>query len=138
MDGVFIVDDRYRGEVPVGAIALCGILLIPLGVWWVTSGHYESQTCGMKQALDIPCLTCGSTRATLHLVQGNLLEALRHQPMMMLVYATLTIWGVISLISFAADKKVRLNLSPRVALGAKITLMSIPVFNWIYLIWAGI
>lgn len=123
---------------PLGALALSLVLLLPLGVWVVESGAYRPSLCGLKAAIGLPCLTCGSTRATLYLFHGDILAALAHQPMMMFIYLIFAIWGLVSLVSFALGKKVSITLAPRVDLAAKVALITIPIANWIYLIWAGI
>ncbi len=132
------IEDRRPGDVPLGALALSLVLLLPLGVWVVQSQYYRPSLCGLKAAVGLPCLTCGSTRATLYLFDGDLMAALAHQPMMMLIYLVFTLWGIVSLGAFAVGKRVRIDLHPRVDLALKIALITIPIANWVYLIWAGI
>lgn len=49
--------------------------------------------CPLKRFLGIPCLTCGTTRGVFALLRGDVLEALRMQPLMVpLVTALGGVW----------------------------------------------
>ena len=53
--------------------------------------------CGFANCTGIACPGCGMTRAAGHLIRGNLTEALRYHPLVLLVVAELlgawTIWA---------------------------------------------
>ena len=132
------IRERRLGEIPAGALLMLPLFFLPLGAYLVGSGALNLGTCGFKVIMGLPCLTCGSTRATMYLFQGNVLEALHHQPMMMLIYMVLTSWGLVSLWAFFARKSVRLKLTDRQDLLLKIALVGIPLSNWTYLVFAGI
>lgn len=114
------------------------LLGLPLGAWLIETGTLELAECGFKVAFDLPCISCGSTRATIHLLHGDLLSAIALQPMTLTVYAFLLAWGLLSLWAFVKRKSMNLKMSKREDLAAKFALIAIPLVNWSYLVWAGI
>ena len=129
---------RPSGNVPAGALLMSTLFALPLGAWLVEQGHIDLGVCGLKQALDFPCLSCGSTRATISLLSGNLIQALRLQPLMMSIYAMIAVWGMASLGTFIADRKLILEFNKREDLFFKASLITLPLLNWAYLIWQDI
>lgn len=129
---------RPSGNVPAGALLMSTLFALPLGAWLVEQGHIDLGVCGLKQALDFPCLSCGSTRATISLLSGNLIQALRLQPLMMSIYAMIAVWGMASLGTFIADRKLILEFNKREDLLFKASLITLPLLNWAYLIWQDI
>ena len=129
---------RSAGEVPWGALVMLPLFALPLGGWLVEQGHLNFGTCAMKAGLGIPCLSCGATRATLHLLHGELPQAIAMQPLMVLVYALIAIWGLISLWLFARNRHVSIVMNRREDHIFKASLIIVPLLNWAYLIAAGI
>ena len=129
---------RPSGNVPAGALLMSTLFALPLGAWLIEQGHIDLGVCGLKQALDFPCLSCGSTRATISLLSGNLIQALRLQPLMMSIYAMIAVWGMASLGTFLADRKLILEFNKREDLLFKASLITLPLLNWAYLIWQDI
>jgi hypothetical protein len=129
---------RQAGDIPIGAFLMLPLFGLPLGAWAVEQSHVVFSTCGMKRAFDLPCLSCGSTRATLHLFNGDIVTALTFQPMMMALYVLVLSWGLVSLFFFARNERVTIDLTRREDLTFKATLLLVPLLNWAYLIWAGI
>ena len=132
------IRERKLGEIPVGAILMVPLFFLPLGAFLVGTDTIDLGICGFKMMFGLPCLTCGSTRATLHLLDGSLLEALRHQPMMLSIYALLLVWGALSLWAFATRKSLKLKLTDREDWALKAVIVGVPCGNWAYLIAAGI
>lgn len=114
------------------------LFALPLGAWAVQKGWIVFGTCGLKALLGIPCFTCGATRATIHLLHGHVGAAFTMQPLIILAYAILGIWGLVSLTSFALDRRVRITLNSRQHLALKTSLLILPFANWFYLIAAGV
>jgi len=129
---------RPLGEPPIGAIAMVPLFGLPFGAWLIESGTFELSECGFKRAFDLPCLSCGSTRATIHLFHGEFLTALSFQPMTMLVYSILLTWGSLSLWAFATNRALHIDLSKAEDIGLKLALLFVPLANWGYLVQAGI
>lgn len=129
---------RRPGDLPVGALLLGPLSLLPLASWLVESGAYSPGVCGVKQVFGLPCLTCGATRATVSLFHGHVFEALRFQPLIILAYLGLTIWALVSAWALFRHISLRLELSDREDLLLKVAVGGLPVLNWAYLWAAGI
>ncbi|MFB6262323.1 MAG: DUF2752 domain-containing protein [Bradymonadaceae bacterium] len=130
--------DRQPGDVPVGALLAAPLLALPLGAWAVARGWVTLGTCSMKVVTGYPCLTCGATRATMHLLRGELAGAIALQPMIVGLYALLAVWGTASLGAFASGRRLEFRFDETSRTAAKILLVAIPLANWIYLAAAGV
>ena len=129
---------RPPGTLPIGALLMSFLFALPLGAWLIQEEIIDLGTCGLQAAFGLPCLSCGSTRATLQLLDGQLLTALALQPLMISIYFLLTAWGLASFGTFLLDKKMVLDLSRREDLAFKVAILSLPFLNWVYLIWIGV
>ncbi len=129
---------RAPGELPVGALVMVPLGFVPLAIWLLTTYPQEKGGCLMKMLWGLPCLTCGGTRATTALLQGELLVALRLQPLIVTGYAVLTVWGIISLWAFLTKRSLVLDLSRREDWVVKGIILGAPFVNWLYLYTAGI
>ncbi len=132
------LDDRQPGEVPWGALAMATLTALPLGAWLVARGWLDFGTCGLKELAGLPCMMCGATRATLELLRGDLLGALAFQPMTIVTYVFIVLWGLGSLAALASDRAVRWTFSERDLDVIKVAVVVLPLANWAYLIGAGI
>ena len=129
---------RPVAQLPIGAFAMTPLFALPLGAWLVESKTLVLSQCGFKTMFDLPCISCGSTRATVHLLHGNLLEAIAFQPMTMLIYVFLLSWGAASLWALVKRKSLHLDLSKREDFILKASLVALPIVNWSYLVAAGV
>lgn len=129
---------RPLGELPIGAFAMIPLFLLPLGAWLVETKTLELSTCGFKRMFGLPCVSCGSTRATVHLLHGDLFTAISFQPMTMMIYLLLLVWGGLSLWAFTKRRSLHLELSKREDFLVKASLVAVPVVNWFYLVAMGI
>jgi hypothetical protein len=134
----FSIQQRQPGHIPLGAFVMLPLFALPLGVWMVQQEWANLGTCAMKMAMGIPCLTCGATRGTVLLFSGDILGALSFQPMIMVVYLLLAIWGLVSLGLFMRGKRARVKLGKVGDRLFKGSLIVLPLVNWVYLIVAGI
>ncbi len=130
--------ERPPGTAPVGAILMVPLFALPLGAWILEQGYIQPSVCGFKLALDLPCLSCGATRATLLLLDGRLWSALSLQPLIIALYFLIAGWGIASLFTFLRDRKMILDLSRTEDIVFKISLVALPLLNWAYLIWSGV
>lgn len=129
---------RPPNALPIGAFVMLPLFGLPLGAWAIEHGYISFATCGMKLLANKPCLSCGATRATIRLFHGEFLTAFLLQPMIILLYFAMLLWGAISLISLLRNRLVLIDLTNKESLIFKISLVAIPVLNWTYLVWAGI
>ncbi len=129
---------RPLGEAPVGALMMTPLFGLPLGAWLVETDTISLGECGFKTAFDLPCISCGSTRATIHLLHGDIFTAISFQPLTLTLYLLLVAWGVASLWAFVARRSIRLEFSDREEFALKAGLVAVPIMNWAYLIAAGV
>lgn len=132
------IRQRRPEEVPAGALLMAPLCLLPLCAWLVEHGWIEFGECGLKMLLGLPCFTCGATRATVALTDGDIAGAIGFQPLIVLIYAVLTIWGLVSFGTFLADRRVVISLSNLEKTALKASILAAPFVNWAYLIAAGI
>lgn len=130
--------ERTPGTMPVGAMLMSLLFFLPFGAWLIESKTLELGVCGLRQALDIPCLSCGATRATLAFLDGNILGAFSLQPLIISLYLIIGVWGLASLVTFIRDRNLVLDLSRVEDIVFKVSLVVVPLLNWIYLIWQDI
>jgi len=97
------------------------------------TGH-EITLCLFRRITQLPCLTCGSTRLVLSLVSGEVLRALAHNPLVMLVLA---LSGVSLTLRLVLGRQLRLALSPLQGKLAWVLLVAAALANWAYLIVTG-
>ena len=129
---------RPPGTVPIGALLMAPLFALPMGAWMVENRVLEFGICGMRRAFDIPCLSCGGTRATLSLLGGSLVTAFSIQPMIVSIYFIIAIWGIASFGTFLRDKKLVLDLTRTQDIIFKASLIVVPLLNWAYLIWQDV
>lgn len=129
---------RPPGTVPIGALLLVPLLFLPFGAWVIEQQIIELGVCGLRQALGIPCMSCGATRATFALFDGNVGAAFATQPLIISLYVIVGIWGLASLWTFLRDRKLVLDMTRVEDIAFKISLVVLPLLNWAYLIWQDI
>ena len=110
-----------------------------------TSGTVKSsvEVCLVKNATNIPCPSCGTTRAMMSLVNGDFFEALLLNPfgyIVALIMLLAPVWIVIDLISkssslFTSYQKIeKFLVKPKFA----IPLSFLVLANWIWNITKGL
>ena len=132
------VRPRRLGEFPLGAVLMLPLFGLPLGGWMLEHGHTSFSQCAMKSQFGVPCLSCGATRGTLRLFHGDLFGALAFQPMMMMIYLLLLVWGAASLWGLVTRQRLVLHLADWEDTLIKVLVVLIPVLNWVYLYKMGI
>jgi hypothetical protein len=127
---------------PIRLKYLIAIFLIIFGYLFLcfyTETIVKYNFCVFKQVTGIPCPACGSTRATLQLIQGNLGESILINPFALLTNSLIVIsffWMIIDVAkntdSFISYLKKDWNIK------YKILVVIIIVSNWIWNIQKGI
>jgi hypothetical protein len=130
--------NRTPGELPLGAFVALPLMLLPLGAWLVESQNMIIAQCSFKMLLGIPCMGCGATRATLNLMHGHFLEALYFQPLAIVAYLSLAVWGVASIVLYAVGKDIELHTAKWLTWTGRILLILAPFANWGYMVLMGI
>jgi hypothetical protein len=125
------------GGVPLGAVfAAAAALLALLGSTFHLDG-LGFPVCVFKATTGIPCLTCGGTRALLHLAHLDVLGALAMNPLVATALIALVPWGIVDAVLALRRRALVLEVGP--ALGRTLRWAAVPLLlgNWAYLIAVG-
>ena len=92
--------------------------------------------CEFRALLGLPCLTCGSTRAAVAFLHGDLLSAWRFNPLATSAYASIAVFDVYALIACAMRlPRLRIGLgSRRTRQAFAFGVAALAGINWIYLL----
>lgn len=132
------IEQRERGDVPAAMFLFVPLWFLPLGAWLVQTGWMAFGTCGMKKLVGLPCLMCGATRATVHLLYGDVVSALAMQPFVTVAWMLLAVWGGAAWVAFQFDRIVSVSLSRTGRRLLAVAFIVGPLVNWAYLIQAGV
>lgn len=81
------------------------VTLTAIGVLTVIARFYEAlpvkaPACGLRTLTGIPCLACGGTRCMMALSHGQLLTAIKFNPLVILSILAAVVWFLVELIRF--------------------------------------
>jgi hypothetical protein len=114
------------------SVSLGGVFLAAL---WLRAG-LPWPRCIFIALTGHPCLTCGATRAALQFFHGNMIEAMRWNP---LVFAFF--WGVVIFDIYAAfvlltgAERLRISgVTPEQRQLIRVLVIAAVALNWIYLL----
>jgi hypothetical protein len=114
------------------------VLLVVLWVAVVAAGVYvERRTgqqvtlCHFRRLTGHPCPTCGSTRAVMTLVRGDLVRAWAHNP---LVLTLGTAIAAMLLLKLGFRRRLRFHLCGAERWAARVVVIVAVGANWAYLI----
>lgn len=93
---------------------------------------YEASLCHVRSITGLPCATCGGTRAAAFLFQGDLVAALRLNPIVTLALIT---GGMILSLRFLTGRQVVLDLERRGWRLITALLVAAVGINWAYVAW---
>lgn len=93
--------------------------------------------CLLRHVTGIPCPTCGSSRAALALIHGEVLDALRWNPAVTLAILAFGVGGVLApaWVHLGGRLPVLTGREQRVAAGVVVGGMAV---NWLYLVLTGV
>jgi hypothetical protein len=128
---------RYRrdsGRIEFGII-YGGIALLALYAARFPQIITFPSSCAFKGITGIPCPTCGSTRAVLHLTHGEIIAALVFNPLTSSCFLAAVLYFLYSLITLAPGiPRVGLVLSDTEKNALLAGAVTLAMMNWIYLI----
>jgi hypothetical protein len=84
---------------------LAGYTWLGINYWGFKSADSTIEMCIIKQATGIPCPSCGSTRSVEALLHGNVLEALKWNPLGFLLFVLLIILPIWIVFDVIGSKK---------------------------------
>ena len=131
---------------------LYAILLVACvaGYMWLffnmTGNLSEEKTVGLcliKHATNIPCPSCGSTRAALSLVHGDFLKSLYINPFGIIIASIMLITPIWIFVDVATRKNTLLEFYKKIEVvlkkpGIAIALVLLVTVNWIWNIVKGL
>lgn len=127
---------QVRGEFNLEAVVLACSAAGAAGMGaWLLLGLPWPQ-CTFHALFRIPCLTCGSTRATLALVHGNIGGAWHFNPLATIALCGIAAFDLYAIVVLAIGaRRFRVSLGTsrqrRIAGGL---VVSVALLNWIYLL----
>lgn len=112
------------------AAAVWLLLVLVVAIGQRAAGETFS-TCLVRNVTGIPCPTCGSTRVGLHLLRGDVLSAVRQNPMVMLL-GGLGVGWLVARLGFKRQASMNWGTNRvRVAWAVAVLLF---VANWAYVV----
>jgi hypothetical protein len=129
-----IFNKRHPGQtefgIIYGSIAFLALLAARLGL--IAS---MAPSCAFKGLLGVPCPTCGSTRAVVHLSHGEIASALTMNPVITFVIVFSVLFFFYSLIALMFDlRKIGFIMTEREKNTVRITAMLLLLAQWGWLI----
>jgi hypothetical protein len=103
-----------------------------------SAGALGLPACVFKAVTGLPCVTCGSTRALAALAAGEVLAAIRWNPLM-----TFGVFGLAAyvpygaLASFAGLRRCRLQLTERESRAVRWVVLFVVAATWAFLVMDG-
>ncbi|HMJ06453.1 MAG TPA: DUF2752 domain-containing protein [Chthoniobacterales bacterium] len=130
------IERRRPGQLDHELIWLSVTLLSAgaLAAWFAL--HLPWPRCTFRALLGVPCLTCGSTRAALAFLHGDLLASWRFNPLALLTFCGLAIFDLYALtvLSSRAPRLRFAALEKNQRRAATILIALALLLNWVYLL----
>lgn len=121
--------DRKKNITILGILCLSGSLLYVLG------GKLKLLACPFRAVTGYPCPGCGGVRSATALLDGNISEAFRYNPLSPFVVLFLAISVIWLFYDIVKGKKSYLKIfSYKWSLTATVIVLSLIIINWIWLI----
>jgi len=132
-----------RGDAPLArALALAALALLPAVVWWLRRDPglltRLAGPCRLQTLLDLPCPTCGGTRAAALLARGDLPGALAAQPAVALALVSVAAWTLGGLVVTLVPRwRRRLVLAPGDRRRLAIAAGAVVLAGWAWVLAVG-
>ncbi len=108
-------------------------------LYWYSNPIEGYTVCPFKLVTGIPCPACGSTRATIHLLNGHLLKSVQINPFGLVSTILLMISVLWMLLDIFRKKETFFKfLKKNWSLEIKTLLFLIVIINWIFNIYKGL
>ena len=88
-----------------------------------------------RNVTDLPCPTCGTTRATLAFARGDFLAGILYNPF---VVTAMGVGLTLCALQWGLGKRIEIALSPRIKRFGWTVVVGLFLANWAYLIARGI
>ncbi|MCD6161577.1 MAG: DUF2752 domain-containing protein [candidate division Zixibacteria bacterium] len=94
-------------------------------------------TCLFHNLTGVPCLSCGVTRAVGAFFSGEFISMLCFNPLAVLFCAALFFFSLFKLVEYIFRFKLRIDVSSKISLAVRVTVIFLVAANWLFLIAAG-
>lgn len=115
-----------------GLVAVLLVVMAPLAPRLVTA----LPICPVRAVFDLPCPSCGTSRAALALSRFDLPGSIAANPLAALAWVILVVGGLIAGMLALAGIPLR-EPRWRLSLRSRAALVAIVLANWLYLLGAG-
>src|SRR5437868_4948769 len=113
------------------SVSLGGLVL---AVAWLTLG-LPWPICWFHQLTGHPCATCGATRAAIAFLHGDLLGAMRWNPLAFGIYCGIAVFDAYAFyVLISRSRRLRLSFSAPEKRLLRGTAMVVLLLNWAYLL----
>lgn len=118
-----------RGWPLVALITWAALLLMLVGAQSQKGANWIA--CPFRSLTQLPCPTCGATRATLAMLDGDFAGALRLNPLVTVALMLTTFWLVLRI---GFRRTIVLPLPPRMRLVLWVGIILAACGNWLYVL----
>lgn len=132
-----LVEAQRRLPLPAWALGIVVIWLAGVALYTALARSVEHapSLCVFRNVTNLPCPTCGITRATLAFARGDVLAGVLYNPF---VVTALVIGLALCALQWGFGKRIEIALSPRYKRFGWLLVVGLFVANWAYLIARGI
>lgn len=125
---------RDSGSIDFGIIFGIIVLTALCAAWFPDVMAY-APSCAWKGLMGIPCPTCGSTRALMHLAKGDLLSAIAFNPLVSACFLAAGLCFLYSLVTLVSGApRIGILFSEEEKSALRIGAVTMVLMNWMYLI----
>lgn len=126
-----------EGAAPLGAIfaGVGGLSCLTVGLLHLD--RLPVSFCVFKALTDLPCPTCGATRALGRLFALDISGAASMNPLVAAAALGLAAWGVADLALLTRGRSLAVDVSPPAGRALRVAAVGVIALNWAYLLHAG-
>ncbi len=131
------VEAQRRLPFPAWAIGIVVIWLAAVALYTALTRSVEHapSLCVFRNVTNLPCPTCGTTRATLAFARGDILAGVLYNPF---VVTALAIGLTLCVVQWVFARRIEIAISPRSKRFGWALVAVLFLTNWAYLIARGI
>ncbi len=131
------VEAQRRLPLPAWALGIVVIWLVAVALYTALARSVEHapSLCVFRNVTNLPCPTCGTTRATLAFARGDVLAGVLYNPF---VVTAIAIGLTLRAVQWVFGRRVAITISPRSKRFGWALVAGLFLTNWAYLIARGI
>ncbi len=131
------VEAQRRRPLPAWALGIVVLWLAAVALYTALARSVEHapSLCVFRNVTNLPCPTCGTTRATLAFARGDVLAGVLYNPF---VVTALAIGLTLCAIQWVFGRRIEVHLAPRSKRFGWALVAVLFLTNWAYLLARGI